>query len=101
MGNLYLNELDAFVKQTLRVKDYVRYCDDFCLFGDDKAALGRMSRKIEAFLVDRLALKLSKCDLFPVSRGVDFSTDSGRRHDEGCGRYNCHLLVPRDRLHRP
>lgn len=80
MGNLYLNELDIFVKQTLRVKDYIRYCDDFCLFIDDKAALGRMAREIEVFLADRLALKLSKCDLFPVNRGVDFL---GYRHFPG------------------
>lgn len=80
MGNLYLNELDMFVKHSLRIKDYVRYCDDFCLFHDDKVLLGQMARQIEAFLADRLALKLSKCDLFPVSRGVDFL---GYRHFPG------------------
>lgn len=80
MGNLYLNELDMFVKQTLRVKDYVRYCDDFCLFHDDKAVLNRTAGEIETFLADRLALTLSKRDLFPVSRGVDFL---GYRHFPG------------------
>ena len=80
MGNLYMSEVDMFVKHTLRVKDYVRYCDDFLLFGDDKDVLGRMAREIETFLADHLALKLSKCDLFPVSRGVDFL---GYRHFPG------------------
>ncbi len=77
MGNLYLTDLDLFVKQTLRIKDYVRYCDDFCLFSNDKAELNRAARAIEAFLADHLALTLSKCDLFPVSHGVDFL---GYRH---------------------
>lgn len=80
MGNLYLNELDMFVKHHCRIHDYLRYCDDFCLFHDDKALLGRLAREIEAFLADRLALTLSKCDLFPVSRGVDFL---GYRHFPG------------------
>ncbi|MCX5818996.1 MAG: reverse transcriptase domain-containing protein [Deltaproteobacteria bacterium] len=80
MGNLYLSELDIFVKQTLRVKDYVRYCDDFLLFGDDKSVLNRAAQDIERFLSEHLTLTLSKCDLFPVSRGVDFL---GYRHFPG------------------
>jgi len=77
MGNLYLNELDYFVKHTLRVKDYVRYCDDFCLFHDDKKYLARLSDEIETFLADSLALKLSKNSVFPITQGVDFL---GYRH---------------------
>ena len=77
MGNLYLNELDSFVKHTLRVKDYVRYCDDFCLFHDDKKYLARLADEIETFLADSLALKLSKNSIFPVAQGVDFL---GYRH---------------------
>jgi len=80
MGNLYMTEVDMFVKNMLHIRDYVRYCDDFLLFGDDKALLGRAAKAIEQFIADRLALKLSKCDLFPVSRGVDFL---GYRHFPG------------------
>lgn len=80
MGNLYLHTLDIFVKQTLRIKDYIRYCDDFLLFHDDKTVLNRAAKEIETFLTERLALTLSKCDLFPVSRGVDFL---GYRHFPG------------------
>jgi len=72
--------VSIFVKHTLRIKDYVRYCDDFLLFHDDKGALNHAAREIETFLADHLALKLSKCDLFPVSRGVDFL---GYRHFPG------------------
>ncbi len=77
LGNLYLNELDTFIKQTMRVKAYVRYCDDFCVFHDDKKYLGDLAARIAEFLSARLKMTLSKCDLFPVSRGVDFL---GYRH---------------------
>jgi hypothetical protein len=36
-----------------------------------------MAKTIEEFLATRLKLRMSKCDLFPVSRGVDFL---GYRH---------------------
>jgi retron-type reverse transcriptase len=78
-GNLYLNELDRFVKEDLHIDDYLRYCDDFCLFSDDKALLREAGKRMGAFLKERLALEYSKCDLFPVSRGVDFL---GYRHFE-------------------
>jgi len=77
MGNLYLNELDQFLKHEHRVKAYLRYCDDFCIFHNDKSYLNRMAGIIKEFLSERLKLTLSKCDLFPVSRGVDFL---GYRH---------------------
>ena len=76
-GNLYLNELDQFVKTVLHIKDYVRYCDDFCLFHNDKAVLQYAAQKIKEFIGDRLLLKFSKWELFPVSQGVDFL---GYRH---------------------
>lgn len=80
MGNLYLNELDHFVKGTLKVPDYIRYCDDFLLFHNDKAVLREAAKRVVEFTGDNLKLRLSKCDLFPVSRGVDFL---GYRHFRG------------------
>ena len=71
-GNLYLNELDMYVKHELRVKDYLRYCDDFLLFSDDKERLREISQKIKKFCNDKLALKLSRLKIFPTSKGVDF-----------------------------
>jgi len=71
-GNLYMNELDTFVKHELKCRDYIRYCDDFCLFSNDKSYLRDCAEKIENYLKDHLALTLSKNDLFPVARGVDF-----------------------------
>lgn len=75
-GNLYLNELDMQAKHVLKVKDYIRYCDDFCFFGD-KERLQKIREWLAPWLHDNLKLKLSKCELFPVSHGVDFL---GYRH---------------------
>ncbi|MCP4399318.1 MAG: RNA-dependent DNA polymerase, partial [bacterium] len=36
-ANLYLGELDHLVKECMRVKGYLRYMDDFLLFGSQKA----------------------------------------------------------------
>lgn len=83
-GNLYLHELDRFVKEELRVRDYARYCDDFCLFSDDKAFLHDCREAVTTFTRDRLNLKLRIADVFPVSRGVDFL---GYRH------FNNYILV--------
>lgn len=77
LGNLYLNELDTFLKHDHHVKAYIRYCDDFCIFHDDKKYLGRMAKIIDEYLKSKLKLSMSKCDLFPVTRGVDFL---GYRH---------------------
>jgi len=38
-ANVYLSPFDHFVKRELRCKGYVRYVDDFMLFGDDKDRL--------------------------------------------------------------
>ena len=76
-GNLYLNELDMFVKHTLKIKDYVRYNDDFCLFHDSKPYLKECRERIRQFVVDHLDLTVSKEKLYPVSTGVDFV---GYRH---------------------
>lgn len=76
-GNLYLNELDMLLKHKYHVKPYLRYCDDFLLFSDDKQYLNEMAKIIKEFLENSLKLKLSKCNLFPVTQGVDFL---GYRH---------------------
>ena len=80
LGNYYMDRLDKFVKEVLKCKCYVRYCDDFCLFSNDKEELKNFKYLITDFLDKELKLTLSKCDIFPVSRGVDFM---GYRHFRG------------------
>ncbi|MCR5559033.1 MAG: reverse transcriptase/maturase family protein [Schwartzia sp.] len=76
-GNLYLNELDQLVKHKYHVRDYLRYCDDFLIFGNDKEELKRIANEVESFVGGVLQLRLSKKELYPTSHGVDFL---GYRH---------------------
>jgi retron-type reverse transcriptase len=80
-GNLYLNEVDNYVKVDLQGEfghiDYIRYNDDFCLFNDNKKVLKECRDRLANFIDEKLKLKFSKCDIFPVARGVDFL---GYRH---------------------
>lgn len=76
-GNLVLNELDMYVKHVLHIKPYIRYCDDFLLFGNDKHELHRLATCIRSFIENTLQFKLSKLNLFHTYQGVDFL---GYRH---------------------
>jgi len=80
LGNLYMNEFDVFVRQTLRPAGYVRYNDDFLLFGDDKQKLNADRERARAFLMGRLKLTMSKDRVYPTKCGVDFV---GYRHFPG------------------
>jgi RNA-directed DNA polymerase len=72
-ANVYLNELDQFVKHELRAQRYLRYVDDFVLVHHSREQLLAWRNQIERFLADRLRLAL-KADqkVKPLSSGVDF-----------------------------
>ena len=72
-ANVYLNELDQFVKHTLKAQRYLRYVDDFVLVHESREQLFAWQAQIERFLADRLRLKL-KADikLTPLVSGIDF-----------------------------
>lgn len=73
-ANVYLNPLDHFVKHELRVKGYVRYMDDFLLFGDDRPQLRRHGRAVAEKLRElQLELHPEKYRLLPTGLGVDFA----------------------------
>ena len=55
-ANVYLNELDQFVKHQLKCRWYVRYVDDFVLLHADPAQLLAWREQIVAFLTERLIL---------------------------------------------
>lgn len=73
-ANVYLNELDQFVKHTLRKKQYIRYMDDFIILGDNKRELVRVKLLVGAFLRNSLQLELHsrKSIVHPVWKGIDF-----------------------------
>lgn len=73
-GNVYLNELDQFIKHNLKVHFYIRYVDDFVLLGRDRDELMRWAKEMEGFLKIRLHLRLhpKRKKLQPISNGIDF-----------------------------
>ncbi len=73
-ANIYLNELDQFVKHTLKAHYYLRYVDDFIVLSVDPVELMEFQEKIEDFLMSRLSLQLhpTRRKLLPVSAGIDF-----------------------------
>ena len=73
-ANIYLNELDHFIKRVLLKRYYIRYMDDFLILGNDKSHLRDDKEKIKIFLAKRLKLELhpKKAEIFPIDRGVDF-----------------------------
>ncbi|MBQ3039673.1 MAG: hypothetical protein IJD41_03910 [Alphaproteobacteria bacterium] len=77
LGNVYLNELDKFVKQCLRWPDYIRYCDDFCLFGNNARQLCVACVIIRYFLWHKLGLTFSKAAVRSTGQGLDYI---GYRH---------------------
>lgn len=72
-GNIYLNELDKYVKYELNVKPYVRYMDDFILILPNKEKCIEYMGKISIFLDSKLHLKFnSKSKYFKIKEGIDF-----------------------------
>jgi hypothetical protein len=72
-ANVYLNELDQYVKHELRARRYIRYVDDFVLVDESRERLIECHAAIAAFLEDRLKLTLKPdYKLRPLGAGVDF-----------------------------
>lgn len=73
-ANIYLNELDHFVKEELRERWYARYMDDFLIINPDKERLRLVREKIRTFLDQKLNLHLHprKVTIKNVKEGVPF-----------------------------
>lgn len=73
-ANVYMNELDQYVKRELGADYYVRYVDDFILMHKSKHELKQFKKKTEFFLFDKLGVKLheEKTKLQLTSKGIDF-----------------------------
>ncbi|MDD5055841.1 MAG: RNA-directed DNA polymerase [Candidatus Peribacteraceae bacterium] len=73
-SNVYLNELDRYVKHTLRIKHYLRYGDDFVIFVNDREAAAAHRAQVKAFLLEELCLDLHGRNdvIFPCSSGLKF-----------------------------
>lgn len=72
-ANIYLHELDFYIKQKLRIKNYARYMDDFVIFSNNKHKLKIWLNQIEIFINQNLHLELnSKTCINKCKNGVDF-----------------------------
>ena len=72
-ANIYLNELDQYIKRVLHVENYVRYMDDFVLLLPSKEDCIKYKATISTFLKDALHLELNaKSRYFPNKMGVNF-----------------------------
>jgi len=72
-ANIYLNQLDQFVKHQLNIKYYIRYTDDFVILDKDTKFLKSLVAKINEFLRKHLKFSLHKEKLFirKYRSGVD------------------------------
>jgi len=73
-ANVYLHELDFYIKNTLKCKYYIRYMDDFVLINIEKKKLWHYYGLIKEFLANELKLKVddNKTKLTPMKKGVIF-----------------------------
>lgn len=49
-ANIYLNELDQFVKHRLKIKYFLRYTDDFVFVANNTNSLTKLIPRIDNFL---------------------------------------------------
>lgn len=74
LGNIYLNELDYFVKQRLKIKHYARYADDLIILSASREELNGVLEKIKNYLSNTLKLTLhpDKILLNKFTGGIDW-----------------------------
>ncbi len=72
--NIYMNDFDQFMKRVLKVKQYVRYADDFVIISENEKYLTDLVPKISHFLETELHLTLHPKKLFinTLASGMDF-----------------------------
>ncbi len=72
--NIYMNELDQFVKHKLKAKYYIRYADGFVILSGNKSWLKNLIVPIRSFLAENLKLELHPDKIFikTLASGIDF-----------------------------
>ncbi|MFR9597274.1 MAG: reverse transcriptase domain-containing protein [Rikenellaceae bacterium] len=73
-SNIYLGELDDYIKRELKIKHYGRYVDDFYIIDKDKEKLKGLIKTIKTYLVTKLEINLhpQKIYLQEYTKGVHF-----------------------------
>lgn len=76
-GNIYMTKLDNFCNNLEGAKRVLRYCDNSLIFFNDKELAKKAKKQVQDFYRDVLDMRMSKCELYPTTQGVDFV---GYRH---------------------
>lgn len=74
-ANIYLNELDQYCKNVLKIRYYVRYMDDFVALAPNRVTARSWFSQINQFVNEQLDMKLNiKSMYWPTGteRGLDF-----------------------------
>jgi hypothetical protein len=71
-ANLYLSPLDHYVLEELHASAYVRYMDDFVLWGSSRFSLCTQLRAIRTFCKERLSLTLKEPVVSSCAAGIPF-----------------------------
>lgn len=72
-ANVYLNNLDYFIKHRLKAKYYIRYVDDFVILHKDKKKLKEYWNKINKYLKSlKLELHPDKSEIYALRNGITF-----------------------------
>lgn len=72
-ANIYLNEVDQYIKHKLKIKYYDRYLDDSVLIVKTKKEAKDSLEKIKNFFKENLKLELNlKTQIFKGKQGVNF-----------------------------
>ena len=72
-ANIYLNEVDQYIKHKLKVRYYCRYLDDSIVIVKTKKEAKEILEKIKKYLKENLELELNqKTQIFKNKQGVNF-----------------------------
>ncbi|MGN0163594.1 MAG: reverse transcriptase domain-containing protein [Candidatus Ornithomonoglobus sp.] len=83
-GISVLDDLDHFIKERLKIKQYVRYMDDFLLIHESKQYLKFCYAEIEKRLTEKgFILHPYKTQIYPLKRGIKFLGFNFRVTDTG------------------
>lgn len=69
--NIYLHELDIYIKHKLGIKYYIRYADDVVIVSTSLVQLNTFMDRIMDFLSEILKLQAHKVEIKSMYSGVD------------------------------
>lgn len=72
LANLYAQPIDRLVHYGFGQPTWARYMDDIVVLGNDPAQLHDIYQGIKTTAADRLGLRISRWQVAPVSKGINF-----------------------------